>query len=218
MEITDFTGIFDSEGRFTAFTGYGGLCDALISLSEKSRREGLLSLEDDLDSIDNSLMRLLLQLVVDGTDPELVREIGERKISGTLHYLEEILACAEFALLNRNIPDFEKRFSHYTNSRDADVYRDMISEIKRQVEAVNSAQDISPAQGRYRDIMEAVLSGLDDEHRFMVIENHIDSVLHINGVYNKMILSGILGIQSGANPRVLREILFAHAALVSEQE
>jgi hypothetical protein len=163
-------------------------------------------------------MRLLLQLVVDGTDPELVREIGERKISGTLHYLEEILACAEFALLNRNIADFEKRFSHYTNSRDADVYRDMISEIKRQVEAVNSAQDISPAQGRYRDIMEAVLSGLDDEHRFMVIENHIDSVLHINGVYNKMILSGILGIQSGANPRVLREILFAHAALVSEQE
>jgi len=52
----------------------------LVSFSEKARREGLLALEDDLDELDDQFLRKGIQLVVDGTDPELVRRIMETEL------------------------------------------------------------------------------------------------------------------------------------------
>ena len=49
----------------------------LVQFSERARREGLLSLEDDLASLDEPFLKKGIQLVVDGTDPELVRNILE---------------------------------------------------------------------------------------------------------------------------------------------
>ena len=53
----------------------------IVSFAEKARREGLLALEGDLENLDNEFMRKAIQLVVDGTDPELVRQILETEIS-----------------------------------------------------------------------------------------------------------------------------------------
>jgi len=47
----------------------------MVSLSEKARREGLLSLEDNLEEITDDFLKRALQLVIDGTDPELVKTI-----------------------------------------------------------------------------------------------------------------------------------------------
>ena len=52
----------------------------LISFSEKARREGLLALEDDLDELPDEFLKKGIQLVVDGTDPEMVRRIMETEI------------------------------------------------------------------------------------------------------------------------------------------
>ncbi len=52
----------------------------LVSFSEKARREGLLALEDDLDELEDEFLRKGIQLVVDGTDPEMVRRIMETEI------------------------------------------------------------------------------------------------------------------------------------------
>lgn len=59
--------------------------DILVSLAEKARREGLLSLEADVETQENEFLKKGIQLVIDGTDPELVREIMEIE----LEYLEE---------------------------------------------------------------------------------------------------------------------------------
>ncbi len=52
----------------------------VVSFSEKARREGLLALEDDLSDLDDDFLRKGIQLVVDGNDPELVRKILETDI------------------------------------------------------------------------------------------------------------------------------------------
>lgn len=52
----------------------------LVSFSEKARREGLLALEDDLSELNDDFLRKGIQLVVDGTDPELVRRIMETEL------------------------------------------------------------------------------------------------------------------------------------------
>jgi len=56
-------------------TDFVQLITTLVQFSERARREGLLSLEDDLNSLDEPFLRKGIQLVVDGTDPELVRNI-----------------------------------------------------------------------------------------------------------------------------------------------
>src|SRR5271155_2230904 len=54
--------------------------DLLVSLAEQARREGLLALDAQLSEIDDEFTRKGLQLVVDGSDPELVRDILEAEI------------------------------------------------------------------------------------------------------------------------------------------
>lgn len=57
----------------------------LVSFAEVSRREGLLALEERAQEVDEPFLQKGIQLVVDGTDPELVRSILEIELS----YLED---------------------------------------------------------------------------------------------------------------------------------
>src|SRR5690349_18172412 len=54
----------------------------MVSLAEQARREGLLALDAQIAEIDDEYTKKGLQLVVDGTDPELVREILDAEIDG----------------------------------------------------------------------------------------------------------------------------------------
>lgn len=58
-----------------------GLITTLVSFSEKARREGLLALEDDVNELSDVFLKKGIQLVVDGTDPELVRSIMETEMN-----------------------------------------------------------------------------------------------------------------------------------------
>src|SRR5918911_4149573 len=54
--------------------------ELLLGFAERARREGLLALDDEVGELDDPFTRKGLQLVVDGTDPELVREILDVEI------------------------------------------------------------------------------------------------------------------------------------------
>ncbi len=57
----------------------------LVSFAEKARREGLLSLEEEVYDLDDEFLKKGIQLIVDGTDPQLVKSILETE----LNFLEE---------------------------------------------------------------------------------------------------------------------------------
>ena len=59
-----------------------GRVNLLVSLAEQARREGLLALDAQIAEIDDDFTKKGLQLVVDGTDPELVRDILDAEIDG----------------------------------------------------------------------------------------------------------------------------------------
>jgi chemotaxis protein MotA len=61
---------------------YRGELDRIVSFAEKARREGLLALDGEVGEIDDPFVRKGMQLVVDGTDPEVVREILEAELDG----------------------------------------------------------------------------------------------------------------------------------------
>ena len=51
------------------------IIEELVRFSDKARKEGLLALEDDLETIEDEFMRKGIRLVVDGTDPEIIKNI-----------------------------------------------------------------------------------------------------------------------------------------------
>src|SRR3954447_26369741 len=56
--------------------------NAVVGYAEQARRDGLLALDDEVKKIDDTFMRKGLQLVVDGTDPDLVAAILDAENEG----------------------------------------------------------------------------------------------------------------------------------------
>src|SRR2546430_9627934 len=53
------------------------IVETFVRLSEKARREGLLSLEEEESALNNDFLKKGIGLVVDGQDPELIRAVLE---------------------------------------------------------------------------------------------------------------------------------------------
>ena len=70
--------------------------DLFVNMSDKARREGLLALEADVDQIHDAFTRKGVQLMIDGTDPELLREIMEIDAESTKHRNEQGAGALEF--------------------------------------------------------------------------------------------------------------------------
>jgi len=57
----------------------------LVKFAERARREGILALEKEMEKVSDIFLKNGIQLAVDGTEPELLRDIMETE----LRYLEE---------------------------------------------------------------------------------------------------------------------------------
>jgi len=57
--------------------------EEIVEYAKKARREGLLALEDEVQKSNDEFLKKGIQLIVDGTDPELVRNILEIELSFT---------------------------------------------------------------------------------------------------------------------------------------
>jgi len=53
----------------------------MVNFATKARREGLLGLEEDVEQLDDKFLQKGLQLIVDGTDIELVRSIMDTDLT-----------------------------------------------------------------------------------------------------------------------------------------
>ncbi|PZC41747.1 MAG: chemotaxis protein MotA [Chloroflexi bacterium] len=59
----------------------GAMVPQFEQMADRARREGLLSLEEEAGKIDDEFTRKGMQLIIDGTDPEALREIMETEIT-----------------------------------------------------------------------------------------------------------------------------------------
>lgn len=57
------------------------ISEKILMLSDTARKDGLLSLEENRDEIQEDFLGKGIRLIVDGTDPELVRDILENELS-----------------------------------------------------------------------------------------------------------------------------------------
>lgn len=57
--------------------------DSIVQLANTARKEGVLALEESVNNMDDQFLKKGVTLIVDGTDPELVKDIMETERSWT---------------------------------------------------------------------------------------------------------------------------------------
>ncbi|RKQ30537.1 flagellar motor protein MotP [Oceanobacillus halophilus] len=162
-----------------------------VRLSERARREGILALENDLEEMDDPFIRKGILLVVDGVEPEVIKDILEA----------EIIAMEDRHAKGRAL--FEKA-GEYAPSWG------MIGTLIGLVMMLNHLSDPatlgpSMAVALLTTLYGTVLANLV----FIPLANKLEGKTEEEGFIRQIIIEGILGVQSGQNPRILEEKLNA---------
>jgi chemotaxis protein MotA len=166
----------------------------MVSFAERARREGLLALEDEISEIDDEFTRKGLQLVVDGTDPELVREILENEIDGM---------AARHAL---GAQPFEKAGGFAPTIGIIGTVMGLVHVLQN----LSSPDTLGPAiSGAFIATLYGVASA---NIVFLPLANKLKLLSHEEEELRTLSLEGILAVQAGDNPRVVADKLLAFIA------
>jgi chemotaxis protein MotA len=68
-----------------------------VQYAQKARREGIVSLDQDLEQIEDPFLKKSLMLAVDGTEPQELRKIMELELDNQAEYEEQVPQVFESA-------------------------------------------------------------------------------------------------------------------------
>lgn len=161
----------------------------LVTLAERARKEGLLALEDSIKEVNDPFLKSGLEMAVDGTDPEELREILESQIDA-------------------------KRKS---DGQGAKFYNDMggfaptIGIIGTVLGLVHVLENLSDPEQLGHLIAAAFLAtlwGVMSANVFWLpMANKIKRASGIECHHMEVLVEGVLAIQAGANPRMIAQKL-----------
>src|SRR5271170_5619661 len=169
-----------------------GQLDQLVSLADKARREGLLALDAMLAEIEDPFTRNALQLVVDGTDPEMVNTILEAEVDG-MAARHEVGA-----------QPFEKAGGFAPTMGIIGTVLGLVHVLQNLAAPSTLGPSISAA-------FIATLMGVGSANViFLPIANRLKAISAEEMEMRMMTLEGILSIQAGDNPRLVAEKLMSY--------
>jgi len=163
----------------------------LVGFAEKARREGLLVLEDDLRATKDEFLRRGVQLVVDGTDPELVKEILRTEVD-SLHE-ERHQQAGVWEAMGGYAPTLG-----------------IIGTVIGLVLVLSNISDPSSLAASIAVAFIATLYGVGSANlMYLPIGMKLKGCADDEVAGKEMLIEGILAIQSGDNPRIVEEKLVA---------
>ncbi|HZK44559.1 MAG TPA: flagellar motor protein [Syntrophomonadaceae bacterium] len=168
---------------------YVTVLDQLADTADKARREGLLSLESQLDEIDNKFFSRGLQLVIDGTDPELTRNMLDMEIEA--FEKDEMIGSEIFMVAGGYAPTMG-----------------IIGTVLGLIHVLSSIAEPDQLASAIAVAFLATLYGVASANVLWLpfgtkLRIKAEKEVHLM----ELILEGILSIQAGENPRVVREKL-----------
>jgi chemotaxis protein MotA len=173
------------------------LIGLFIRLAERARREGLLALENELEKVDDPFIRKGVMLAIDGVEPEVVTDILNA----------EITAMEERHYKGRSLIE---KAAEYAPSWG------MIGTLIGLILMLNRLEDPatlgpSMAVALLTTLYGTVLANLC----FSPLANKLLAKTEEEVFMKQIVIEGIIGIQSGQNPRILEEKL---AAFMSSED
>ena len=163
----------------------------LVSFSEKSRREGLLSLEDEVEQIQDEFFKQGIRLVVDGADPEVIKSILYNQLNQ----------------MNARHGEGIKLFNSWGKLAPA---WGMIGTLYGLVAMLANLGDPSQiGKGMAAALITTLYGAIMANLVFVPICDKLTIRDADETAEKEIILEGLLSIQSGDNPRIVEEKLLA---------
>ena len=170
------------------------LISTLVTFAEKARREGLLALEEDLSAIEDKFLKKGMQLVIDGTDAELVRSIMETELA----FIQE---------------RHHKGASIFEAAGGYAPTMGIIGTVMGLVHVLGNLSDTESLGPAISTAFLATLYGiLFANILFLPIAGKLKNRSAHQVLVYEVTLEGILSVQAGDNPRIVEEKLEAFLA------
>jgi chemotaxis protein MotA len=174
-----------------------GRVDLLVSLAEQARREGLLALDASVAEVEDDFTRKGLQLVVDGIDPDLVREVLESEVDGMVARHHEGAAI------------FDKAGGFAPTMGIIGTVMGLVHVLQN----LSAPSTLGPA---ISSAFIATLLGIGSANViYLPIANRLKALSASEVELRGLTLDGILSVQAGDNPRVVAEKLNSYIAPVN---
>lgn len=172
----------------------GEVIALLVRLAERARREGMLSLEAEAARIEDEFLQRGLRLAVDGTDPELVRDI----LTTDIHFLQARHRTGE---------------SIFTTMGGFAPTLGIIGTVVGLIHMLANLSDPMKMGPLIAGAFIATLYGVSSANLiFLPIGNKLKARSAEESLVREIMLEGILSIQAGDNPRLVEEKLKAFLA------
>jgi chemotaxis protein MotA len=166
-----------------------GIIIQLAELSEKARKDGLLSLEQDAQTNPNELIKKGLALVVDGIETEVIKDILERE--NELHESINESSAKMFEALGGYFPTMG-----------------VLGTVMGMVSILKDMDDPSTLGPKISGAFIATLYGVGFANLvWLPWANKIKVKAEREKMINDLIIEGLLSIQAGENPRIIKEKL-----------
>lgn len=181
------------KAMFPPKNDFEGLIGILVTFSEKARREGILSLEEDVEEIEDELLRKGVELVVDGTDPEMMRQV-----------LEDLSASIE---RHHGVgPEFFEILGGFSPTMGI---IGTVMGLVHVLEGLGGAALNQLGEGIAVAFI-ATLYGIGFANLlWLPIANKMKEINKEAKIRNAIVISGVSAIQSGFNPALVKENLIA---------
>lgn len=167
------------------------MIDTIVSFAEKARREGLLSLEDDTHHLENDFLKKGIQLVVDGTDPALVRDIMETR----LVFEEE---GSKF---------YQDMYKFLANIAPAYGMLGTLIGLIQMLKTLDDPGKIAAGMGTA--IITTLYGSFLANFLFIPLAGKLKVITDKEVLMKELMIEGLLSIQAGENPRIVEEKLKA---------
>jgi chemotaxis protein MotA len=164
----------------------------LVSFSEKARRDGILALEDDLESVEDDFLRKGIQLVVDGTDPDIIKNVLNTELNKIQERHDDGIKL--FETWGKLAPAFG-----------------MIGTLIGLIAMLTKIEDRSAIGAGMSTALITTLYGAFLANLVLIpIKNKLEDKDKEEALIKEIMIEGILSIQSGDNPRILEEKLLSY--------
>jgi len=168
--------------------------DQMVRLSEKARREGILGLEKDINKIDDPFFRKALQLVIDGTEVTVLKDILETEIA----YIED--RHKKGILLFQKMGGFSPTLG-------------IIGTVLGLIHTLSSTSDAERMAEAIAGAFIATLWGVALANLCYLPIGDKLKLRHEEELANlDLIMEGVVAIQSGDNPRVVKTKMLSFIA------
>ena len=163
--------------------------DRIVSYANLARKEGLLALETKLQSVDDTFFSKGIQLVIDGFGADTVRDIMELEA------------------------DWEKQ-RHETGAKIMDqmgAFSPAFGMIGTLIGLVQMLQDLSDpnsiGMGMATALLTTLYGAMGANMLFIPVAGKLEAVKNQNCLLRSLMVEGIVAIQSGEKPQLIKEKL-----------